>query len=158
MDHEKATGKGSWIKTANSYRMEIGVIWEEMLELDRRALKMRIREWDNQKWLEEEMNKPTLKWYREGKFNIQYDMCYNNSTSSDYLAKARTNTLHLDEYHARRNRNHDKTCKLCGQAEDLEHFLVVCPALETKRDREIMEVWQSNDTKKQTVDILFNEK
>ena len=122
-------------------------------------LKIRIRDWVNQKWLEEVMHKPTLKWYREGKFNIQYDMCYNNSTSSDYLAKARTNTLHLEEYHARRNRNHDKTCRLCGQAEeDLEHFLVVCPSLETKRDREIMEVWQSNDTKKQTVDILFNEK
>ena len=48
---------------------------------------------------------------------------------------------------------------MCGLAdEDLEHFLVIGPALETKRDREIMEAWQSNDTKKQTVDILFNEK
>ena len=105
------------------------------------------------------MHKPNMKWYREGKFNIQYDMCYNNSTSSDYLAKARTNTLHLEEYHARRNRNHDKSCKLCGQAEeDLEHFLVVCPALETKRDRDIMEVWQNDDKKKQTVDILLMKK
>ena len=86
-------------------------------------------------------------------------MCYSNSTNSDYLSKARTNTLHLEEYHARRNRNHDKTCRLCDLAEeDLEYFIVVCPALETKRDREIMETWQSDDAKKHTVDILFNEK
>ena len=130
-----------------------------MLEMDRRKLKMKIREWDNQKWLEEVLNKPTLKWYREGKTKIQYDLCYNNSANSDFLAKARTNTLHLEEYYARRNRNHDKTCKMCGLAdEDLEHFLVICPVLEIRRDREIMETWQSNDTKKQTVDILFNEK
>ena len=99
------------------------------------------------------LHEPTLK------SKIQYDLCYSNSTNSDFLAKARTNTLHLEEYYARRNRDHDKTCKMCGLAdEDLEHFLVICPALETKRDREIMGAWQSNDTKKQTVDILFNEK
>ena len=144
MIHDKETGKGSWIRTANSYRIEIGVTWEEMLEMDRRNLKMKIREWDNQKWIEEVGSKPTLKWYKEGKHNIQYDMCYNNSISSNYLAKARTNTLHLEEYHARRNRNHNKTCRLCGlEDEDLEHFLVVCPALENKRDREIMESWQN---------------
>ena len=52
MNHEKETGKGSWIKTAISYMLEIGVKWEKMLEMDRRALKMKIREWDNQKWIE----------------------------------------------------------------------------------------------------------
>ena len=104
-------------------------------------------------------SKPTLKWYNEGKHNIQYNMCYNNSISSNYLAKARTNTLHLEEYHARRNRNHNKACRLCGlEDEDLEHFLVVCPALENKRDREIMISLRNINKEKQTVDILFNEK
>ena len=83
MDHERVTEKGSWIKTANSYR----VTWEQVLEMDRRKLKMKIREWDNQKWLEEVLHKPTLKWYREEKFKIQYDLCYSNSTNSDFLAK-----------------------------------------------------------------------
>ena len=83
------------------------------------------------------LHKPTLKLYREGKPKIQYDLCYSNSTNSDFLAKARTNTLHLEEYHARRNRDHDKTCKMCGLVdEDQENFLVICPALETKRDRD----------------------
>ena len=44
MDHEKVTGKGSWIKTANNYREEIGASWEQILEMDRRKLKMKIRE------------------------------------------------------------------------------------------------------------------
>ena len=65
---------------------------------------MKIREWDNQKWIEEVRSKPTLKWYKEGKHKIQYDMCYNNSISSNYLAKVRTNSLQTEEYFARRNR------------------------------------------------------
>ena len=51
-----------------------------------------------------------------------------------------------------------KTCRLCGLEEDLQHFLVTCPMLELKRDREIMEAWRNIDKQKQTVDILFNEK
>ena len=75
------------------------------------------------------------------------------------MAKARTNTLQVEEYMHRRNRNHEKTCRLCGlEEEDLQHFLVTCPALEQKRDREIMESWRNINKQKQTVDILFNEK
>ena len=86
-------------------------------------------------------------------------MCYTNSISSDNLVKARMNTLQVEEYFYRRNRNHDKTCRLCGlEDEDLQHFLVTCPMLEIKRDREIMEAWRNIDKMKQTVDILFNEK
>ena len=48
MEHEKITEKGSWIKTANGYREEIGVSWEQVLEMDRRKLKLQIRECDNQ--------------------------------------------------------------------------------------------------------------
>ena len=31
MNHDKETGRGKWIRTANNYRQEIGVTWEEML-------------------------------------------------------------------------------------------------------------------------------
>ena len=54
---------------------------------------------------------------------------------------------------------HDITCRLCGmEEEDLQHFIVSCPRLEQKRDREIINKWRNNDKQKQTVDILFNEK
>ena len=81
-------------------------------------------------------NKPTLKWYKQGKKGIQYDQCYTNSLSSSYLARARTNTLQVEECIHRRNREHDKVCRLCGlEEEDLQHFLVKCPMLNQKRDR-----------------------
>ena len=36
--------------------------------------------------------------------------------------------------------NYDTTCQLCGkEEEDLEHFLIRCKKLETKRNKEIME-------------------
>ena len=75
------------------------------------------------------------------------------------MAKARTNTLQIEKYLYRRNRNHNKICRLCGsEDEDLQHFLVTCPILKIKRDREIMEAWRNIDKMKQAVDILFNEK
>ena len=133
MSHEKETEKGIWIRTANSYRQEIGVSWEEIMDMDRRKLKLKIRDWDTQQWLEEVVQRPTLQWYREAKLYIGYDDCYRNNSNSDYLAKARTNCLQLEEYFDRRNRNHDTTCKLCNQGEKkLEHFLVVCPRLQAK--------------------------
>ena len=48
--------------------------------------------------MEEVLYIPTLRWYREVKLYIGYDKCYNNSKNSEYLAKARTNALQLEEY------------------------------------------------------------
>ena len=147
------------MRAANRYKQELGLTWEDLKTMERRNLKLAIRKWDSQKWREELEEKPTLKWYKQGKPNIQYDQCYTNNISSNYLAKARTNTLQVEEYLHRKNRNHNKTCKLCGlEDEDLQHFLVTCPMLEPKRDREIMETWRNLNKQKQTVDILFNEK
>ena len=85
------------------------------------------------------LNRSTLKWYREAKMYIKYDKCYSNSKTSSYLAKARTNYLHLQEYYGRRDRdNFDATCPLCKEDEDLEHFLIKCKKLENQRNTEIM--------------------
>ena len=93
------------------------------------------------------------------KKKIQYDQCYTNSPSSSYLAKARTNTLQVEEFIHRRNKNHDTVCRLSGlEQEDIQHFLVTCPMLNQKRDREIIESWRSRNKHRQTVNILFKEK
>ena len=65
----------------------------------------------------EVLHKPTLRWYREAKLNIGYDKCYNNSKNLEYLAKARTNALQLEEHLGRGRREADNTCKLCRQGE-----------------------------------------
>ena len=60
MSHEKQTKKGEWIRTANAYRMELGITWENLIDIDRKQLKTKIREWDTQQWMEEVLHKPTL--------------------------------------------------------------------------------------------------
>ena len=115
-----------------------------------------IKEWDTSKWQEEMLHKPSLKWYRIGKEGIGYENCYRNSKRSTYLAKARINSLQLEEHLGRGKPNYDTTCKLCHlEEENLEHFLIKCPILENKRDPEIIGPWKNMDTETQTVNILF---
>merc|ERR1712030_254052 len=101
-----------------------------------------------------------MKWYIEAKLKIGYDECYNNSNSSKYLARARTNSLQVRELYGRskenKQNNDDTTCQLCGKEEEnLEHFLVTCEKLEEKRDKEIMEKVKEVHTRKRTAYILF---
>ena len=104
------------------------------------------------------VQKPTLQWYREAKLYIGYDTCYGNYINSDFIAKARTNCLQLEEYFGRRNRNYDTTCKLCSQGEEnLEHFLVECHRLEEKRTPLIME-GPPMSAEEKTIQILFKNK
>ena len=103
--------------------------------------------------------KDTLKWYRRGKKKIGYDNCYINTQSAKLLARARTNTLQVEEYIHRRDRNHNKMCRLCGiEEEDLRHFLISCPRLRSRRNRELMRKWDNEDKDQQLVNILYNEK
>ena len=100
------------------------------------------------------LHKPSLKWYRVGKKNIGYEMCYSNNINSTYLAKARTNSLQLD--HLGRGILSYKTCKLCKtEEEDLEHFLARCPDLNQKRDLEIIKQDIPMTSEEQTFHIIF---
>ena len=105
------------------------------------------------------MNKSTMTYYREGKPYIGYDDCYRNNVNSDYLAKARTNCMQLQEYFGRRDSNIDKMCKLCNLGEEnLEHFLLICPNLQEKRDINLINRWRNPNTKTQTANLLYKEK
>ena len=129
-----------------------------MIEINKKDMKNKVKDRDTRIWRENMEEKDTLKWYREGKRNIQYDQCYRNGLNSKLLARARTNTLKLEEVIHRRCREHDKTCRLCGlEDEDLKHFILKCPRLRNKRDRRLIEKWSNIDTDKQLTDILFKE-
>ena len=79
--------------------------------------------------------KKTLKWYLQGKQRIAYENCYRNNGHSAFLAKARTNSLQLEEHLGRGKPHYDKTCKLCGEEEeDIVHFTMKCKRLEKKRE------------------------
>ena len=92
MNHELNTVKGRWAKTVNKFRQELELGWNDLREISKKDMKTRIRDRDTRIWRADMQEKETLKWYREGKKDIQYDQCYRNSLSSKILARARTNT------------------------------------------------------------------
>ena len=99
--------------------------------------------------------KTSLRWYIQGKQRIAYENCYKYNGHSAFLAKERTNSLHLEDHLGRGYPHYDKTCKLCGEGEeDLEHFLVKCKKLDSERDRRIKED-PDMPAQEKTIEILF---
>ena len=141
----------------------LNLSWGKIKEMTRSQIKGQIREWDTETWKIEMMNSQTMKWYKEAKMNIGYDKCYSNKTSSDYLAKVRTNSLQVREVLGRRKdykaENYDTTCQLCGkETEDLEHFLIKCDKLKKGRNNELMKKTKKMNQEEKMAYILFKSK
>merc|ERR1711984_1218 len=142
MLHDLETEKGRWAKEVKKLEREFGLEQDELRIIGKKELKEKIRERDTKKWEESLEEKETMKWYKNGKKKIGYEECYRNSMSSKIFAKARTNTLQVEEVIHRRDRGHDKMCKMCGtEEEDLKHFMINCPRLRSKRNRELIRKW-----------------
>ena len=57
-----------------------------------------------------------------------------------FYARARTNSIKLEEHKGRGIENYNKTCKLCNEEkEDLVHFLTKCKKLEEKRNYNLLD-------------------
>ena len=151
------TGKGRWFNNVNSYRIELGITWEDLYEMTSAELKNRIKMYDTKIWEENLTKKSTLKYYAEGKTRIGYEFCYRNNAYSTYYARARTNFLKLEEAIGRGNRHYNKECKLCRQGdEDLVHFVIECKALEGKRDYNLIDR-REEDPKQRLIKVLFTQ-
>merc|ERR1712030_120991 len=146
-----------------NYMQTLNISWEKMKELTRVQIKGLVREWDTETWKIEMMNSQTMKWYREAKLRIGYEKCYTNKTSSNYLAKARTNSLQVREVLGRRKdyreAGYDTTCQLCGkETEDLEHFLIKCEKLKKERKNNLMKEAEKEKQEEKLQFILFKAK
>ena len=106
MEHDLITNKGRWAKMIQKYGQEIGIEQEELKTLSKKDIKDKVRERDTRIWEENMEGKETLKWYSRGKQKIGYEGCYRNTFSAKLFARARTNTLQLEEFIHRRNRDH----------------------------------------------------
>jgi len=105
-----------------------------------------------QKYGKKNYKKMSLKWYSQGKKKIGYENCYSNKINSTYLAKARINSLQLEDHLGRGAPEYDGTCKLCKmEKEDFEHFLIKCPELEKKRNKKIMKSREEMTAKERTI-------
>ena len=103
------TGKGRWYTNINSYREELGITWKDLYDMSKKELKRRIRVYDTERWNINLENKSTLKYYAEGKTEIGYEFCYRNNLNSTFLARARTNSLRLEEAKGRGNSYYDSS-------------------------------------------------
>jgi len=132
--------KGKWYNTINEYRQELEITWERLEKIDRQSLKKLIRAYDTEKWKDGLKRKPSLRIYGLEKRNIEYELCYSNNNNSKFYARARTNTLKLEEHKGRGKKNFNTICKLCGEEkDDLVHFIIKCKELETKRNYNLIE-------------------
>ena len=149
---------GKWYKTVNSYIEELNIDWTDVYQMSKEELKRKIKNYDTKAWEDNLVNKSTLKFYREGKTKIGYESCYRNNANSMFQARARTNSLKLEEAIGRGNGYYNKNCKLCEQGEEnLIHFIAECPALEGKRRYDLFNRDISNP-RQRTIELLFKQK
>merc|ERR1712033_155374 len=151
-------GKGEWYRVVDSYLQELKIDWKTLCSMTKEGINRMMLEYDTEKWIKDLEEKSTLKYYREGKIKMGYENCYRNNAESMLYAQARINTLKLEEAIGRGQRYYDQTCKLCGlEKEDLLHFMLKCPKLEKRRDREILDNGIEDPEKKLTY-FLFKQK
>ena len=75
-----------------------------------------------------------------------------------FLARARTNSLKLEEAIGRGNLHYNTNCKLCGLGEEnIVHFTVECIALEGKRNYNLIDR-SIEDPRQRMINLLFNQR
>merc|ERR1711909_199298 len=117
-----------------------GLTWNDLRALDKPMLKNLVKEYDTIKWYEGMSKKQSLRFYIKEKGEIQYEQCYRNSLSSTFYARARINSLKLEEQKGRGKVNYNKNCKLCEEEEeDIVHFTTKCKKLEKMRDNNLLD-------------------
>ena len=74
------------------------------------------------------------------------------------MARARTNTLKLEEHKGRGIPGYDKTCKLCKKSEEnIVHFIIECEKLEKRRNYSLIDSRLENSEEKM-IKLLFGNK
>ena len=121
-------------------------------------IKTMTQDYDTRMWERELSEKKILKYYKEGKGKMRYEFCYRNNINSMFLARARLNSLRLEEALGRGKILFNKICKLCKQEEeDLLHFMIECPHLEGKRNYEIIDE-EIIEPEKRLIQCLFKQR
>ena len=92
------------------------------------------------------------------KKHIGYENCYRNNSNSTFLARARTNTLRLEEHKGRGVPGYNKTCKLCNDGEEnIVHFIIDCKELEDTRNYSLIDNNLRDSEEKKITLLFYNE-
>ena len=142
-----------WGKRLRNDLKEVRMSVKDLQEMNKTGIRKRVREIDKEEWQMELEKLSSLKIYRENKNKIEDEGIYENSEGSMYLCKARTNSLELNSRtHFLRNGN--RICDLCEEEETLEHFLLDCEKLETKRNYKLLSRYRK-ESKEETIGSLL---
>ena len=81
------------------------------------------------------------------------------TTGTLFFARARTNTIKLEEHKGRGLIGYDKTCKLCKEdKEDIVHFIIDCKKLEKCRNYNLIDKNIQNSEEKMRKLLFRNKK
>ena len=81
-------GKGKWYNAVDEYRLELGLTWSKLENIDRQSLKRLVKKYDTEKWKEGMNRKTSLRIYKLEKKEIGYEYYYRNNSYSRFLARA----------------------------------------------------------------------
>ena len=132
---------------------EVKISEEDLNEMSKDEIKEKVRERDTEKWIEEISRKPRASLYKEYKGEIKEEKIYDNTYASELLFGARANSLDLNDL--KKHTGGDTVCDVCGEEEDLIHFLVRCKGLDDRRDEELVAKFRGSDDRSTAGRILF---
>ena len=137
LDKGRGLRNYAWNRKLDKYLGKVGIRYEELGNMNKRAIIAKVRERDNRLWREEMERLSRVGIYREWKKKIREEIFYDNTEGSTILFRARANSMRLN--YNRRHTGGDTTCEICGEGqEDLEHFILKCSKLEGKRMVELL--------------------
>merc|ERR1711874_172136 len=67
MEDTMKVKKGRWYTSIDKHMENLGISWEELKEMSREELKLRVREYDTKKWKTSLQDMKTQRYYVQGK-------------------------------------------------------------------------------------------
>ena len=129
-------GNNKWMKVTRSYMNEAELNMQDLYKMGKETLRTRIKTKDTERWRQEVQSKTTLKMYSSWKKQVEEAEFLDNHPSSTIFFRARTNCLPLND--RKRHTGEDTKCVLCSsENENIEHFILNCPAYTEERAKAI---------------------
>ena len=139
------------------YMDKLKIKESEIKNMTKAELKKQAVEWDRRKWEEEKQAKTNINMYNKGKICIEEEQIYDNTPASRILFQARSNTLPLNT--RKRFKQEQTNCELCqDDDENLEHFVLKCPAVSEVRKTSLKLQQPYKEDKEQIIqEFLFDQ-
>ena len=158
LDNVMKDKKNSWKKKTDEYMKIARLNLRDLEKMSKRKIKKKIYELDTRWWREELETKTTLEIYRECKQETKEEIIYNNGEASRLLFRARSNTMALNDRfrHDKGENKRNTGCPICGaEYENLEHFVLRCPKLDSEREGELIRNMRGEGDKDILCNLLF---